>query len=81
MTEKEIQKLGFKKQVVKDLDHSFYYYTLDFRNGLSFISNANDEVKNEEWFVEFFDVDPEIFFTEFKEFKTLINLLSKKKIK
>jgi hypothetical protein len=75
MTEKEIQLLGFEKQT--SLDNDFYYYTLDIANGLSFISSANDEVKNDEWFVEFFDTDPAVRYTNFADFQALLNNLKK----
>jgi hypothetical protein len=77
MTEREIQLLGFKKQFEEDTEHPFYYYTLDIANGLSFISSANDEVKNGEWFVEFFDTDPAVRYTNFTELQALLNNLKK----
>ena len=94
MTEREIQLLGCKKHsekgtAVKDLetgeqwtDDAFYYYTYTIAQGFEFISNASDEVgKDGEWFVEFFDSDPIIRFTEFGEVQALINLLTSKIIK
>lgn len=72
MTEKEIQLLGFEKQVEKDAEHPFYYYTLDIANGLSFISNSSDEAEDG-WYIEFFDTDPSIRYTNFGEATGLIN--------
>ena len=87
MTEKELQLLGFEKQEdagieVSDdeggqwVENEFHYYTYDIVRGLSLISNSNDEVAEDgEWFVEFFDTEPSIRFTEFAEVQALINLL------
>jgi len=97
MTEKELQLLGFEKQEdagieVSDdesgqfsglwVEHEFHYYTYDIAMGLSLISNSNDEVAEDgEWFVEFFDTEPSIRFTEFAEVQALINLLQSRIIK
>ena len=44
MTEGHLRILGFKKQTDEsDSANPFYYYTLNFTQGLSFITNANDE--------------------------------------
>jgi hypothetical protein len=87
MTEKEIQLLGFEKQedggieVLDDLggmwiEDEFYYYTYDIAMGLSLISSSSDEVGEAgEWFVEIFNTEPAIRFTEFGEVHALINLL------
>ena len=83
MTEKELISLGFKKQVesyylpVKD---PFYYYTLDIVEGLYCITDANDEVGNDEWSVELsFDCNPRIKFKDVKSFIELINILNQNK--
>ena len=83
MTEKELISLGFKKQVesyylpVKD---PFYYYRLDIVEGLYCITDANDEVENDEWSVELsFDCNPRIKFKDVKSLSELINLLDKNK--
>lgn len=89
MTEQEIQLLGCKKHsdegtVVTDLEtgeqwteDAFYYYVYTIAQGFEFISNSNDEVGEDgEWFLEFFDSDPAIRFTEFGEVQALINLLT-----
>jgi len=93
MTEKELQLLGFEKQEdagieVSDdqggqwVENEFHYYTYDIVHGLSLISNSNDEVAEDgEWFVEFFDTEPSIRFTEFAEVQALINLLQSKILK
>ena len=79
MTEKEIQLLGFEKQVEEDTEHPFYYYTLQLPGGLSFITNANDETlggPGGDWYIEFFDV-PSIRYVKFEEFQALLNNLKR----
>ena len=78
MTEKKIIALGFEKQVEDDIADPFYYYTLDITSGLSFITQANDEVKNGEWIVEIFNAS-EIKFTNPKTLSTLIEILNNNK--
>jgi hypothetical protein len=93
MTEKEIQLLGFEKQEdggieLSDdesglwIEHEFHYYTYDIAMGLDLISNSNDQVGEDgEWFVEIFNTEPAIRFTEFGEVQALINLLQSRIIK
>ena len=80
MTEKEIQLLGFEKNTSFGGMESFYYYTYDIVNGLSFISCADDEVKDGNWYVEFFNTENPIRFYKFEEVQTLINLIEKRLI-
>ena len=75
MTEKELQLLGFEKET----GDSFYYYTYKFCRGISFISNASDELFEGEWYIEFTET-PTVRFTKFEEFQALLNLLNKRKI-
>ena len=90
MTEKEIQLLGFEVNyddgVINDDGQGdwdkYHYYTYTVARGFQFISNASDEVgEGGQWYVEFFDSDPEIRFTEFGEVQALINMLEKSKVK
>jgi hypothetical protein len=82
MTEKEIQLLGFEMQESGDEFEPFYYYTYKIADGLEFISNANDEVSEyQEWYVDIFNTDPHIRFTEFGDVQGLINILEKRKVK
>ena len=82
MTEKEIQLLGFEMQESTDEFEPFYYYTYKIADGLEFISNANDEVsEDQEWRVDIFNTDPHIRFTEFGDVQGLINILEKRKVK
>ena len=80
MTEKELTTLGFEKQIEADVDveNPFHYYTLDITNGLSFITQANDEVENGEWVVEIFE-SPDIKFKDIKTLSTLIDILTQNK--
>ena len=80
MTEKEVQLLGFEKQL--EDDGGWYYYTYDVVRGFSLITNANDEVSEDgEWFVEFYESEPAIRFWNFAEVQALINTLQKHIVK
>jgi len=93
MTERELQLLGFKKEesdgtecVDSDgkrwIEDEFYYYSLDIAAGFAFITCASDEVGEDgQWFVEFFDSDPQIRFMEFGELQALINLITSRIVK
>ena len=84
MTEKEIQLLGFETHHDNggEMWDKYYYYTYTVVMGLQFITNASDEIKEgEEWYVEIFNTEPTIRFTEFGEVQALINLLEKRVIK
>jgi len=89
MTEQEIQLLGFTKEVSDGMrceddtgtswvEDQFYYYALQIASGFGFISCASDETEDGQWYVEFFDSDPQIRFTEFGELQALINLITSK---
>jgi len=49
MTEKELELLGFEKQIVTNDEsqngYDFYFYSYKIADGLTFISCANDEVE------------------------------------
>jgi hypothetical protein len=82
MTEREIQLLGFQKEEMKEHEEDeSYYYALDIVDGLTFITQANDEIKDDNWYVEVFNTDPFIRFTEFGEVQALINLLTSRIVK
>ena len=78
MTEIQLKILGFEKQI-ETSDPSFYYYTLDIVSGLSFISQANDQVENGEWTVEIFETTPAIKFKDAKKLSNLIEILNQNK--
>jgi hypothetical protein len=82
MTEREIQLLGFQKEEMKEHEEDeSYYYALDIVDGLAFITRSNDEIKDDNWYVEVFNTDPAIRFTEFGEVQALINLLNSRIVK
>jgi len=76
MTEGHLRILGFKKQTDEsDSANPFYYYTLNFTQGLSFITNANDETRDDEWYIEFFNTEIPVRYYDYDKAKTLINLI------
>ena len=80
MTERELEILRFKKVEVsaeESGDEPYYYYTHDVVNGLSFISNDSDDVKDGKWYVEFFNTEIPVRFHEMGEVLGLINTLTK----
>jgi hypothetical protein len=82
MTERELILLGFKSEQIKEHDEDeSYYYALDIVNGLTFITPVNEEIKNDEWYVEIFNTDPQIKFYNFGEVQGLINQLTKAIVK
>ena len=77
MTEKELTLLGFKIELMGEYDEDdSYYYVLDIVNGITFITPTNEEIKNDEWYVELFDTDPSIRFGSFGQVQGLINTLN-----
>jgi hypothetical protein len=93
MTEQDLIDLGFERVDVtapesgKPQDWYYYIYHLD--KTLCLISSCNDEVKKDDWFVEFFvvgsiiplqvfEVD-DIRFTSYKQLARLIHLIESAK--
>ena len=80
MTEKEILKLGFVKEFSSDtVDNQpeYYYYTKDFTNGLTFITNASDEVTIKGWYIEFFNTEIPIRYYKHQDVRDLFDLIEK----
>lgn len=76
MTEGHLRILGFEKQTDKsDESNPYHYYTLDITQGLSFISNSNDEAEGDKWFVEFFDTEIPVRYYDYDKVKLLFNLI------
>ena len=76
MTERELILLGFKSEEIKEYDEDdTYYYILDIVDGFSLITPTNEEIKNDEWFVEVFNTDPLIRFHKINEIETLDNII------
>lgn len=77
MTEKELELLNFQREEIKEHEDDLsYYYVLDIVDGLTFITPTNEEVKNNNWYVEFFDTYPKVRFNNFGELQGLINQLT-----
>jgi hypothetical protein len=84
MTEKEVQILGFEKELMVDYEgeeNPDYYYAYDIVNGLTLISGSRSETKNEEWFVDVFNTEPIIRFTKMEQVQVLINTLERAIVK
>jgi hypothetical protein len=82
MTEKEITLLGMNKEFINEYEgDDTYYYVLDIVDGLTFITSTNEEIKNEDWFVEIFNTEPSVRFYDFEEVQNLINKLNKHIVK
>ena len=82
MTERELIILGFKSEEIKEHeDDESYYYVLDIVDGLTLITPTNDEIKDGDWHVDFFNTDPLVRFHEFGELQGLINQLTKAIVK
>jgi len=82
MTEREIIELGFISEEIREHDEDdTYYYALDVVDGITFITTTNDEIKDDEWYVEIFNTDPIIRFYDFQEIQGLINTLKNRIVK
>lgn len=82
MTERELILLGFKSEDIKEHeDDDSYYYVLDIVDGITLITPTNEEIKDGDWYVEFFNTDPLIRFDGFGEVQALINTLTKAIVK
>jgi hypothetical protein len=82
MTEKELKLLGFEKEEVKEHEEdNSYYFVLDIVDGLTLITPTNEEIIDNEWYVDFFNTDPLIRFKNFGELQGLINQLTKAIVK
>ena len=77
MTERELILLGFKIELTGEYDEDdSYYYVLDIVNGITFITPTNEEIKDDDWYVEFFNTDPLVRFDSFGKVQGLINTLT-----
>ena len=85
MKEKELIALGFNRRDVTEEESGYeddwYYYEMDFGDGhLGLISPSNDEVENDEWYVETFN-DNTIRFTKSSDVMAFIDLINRNTIK
>jgi hypothetical protein len=82
MTEKELILLGLKSEEIKEHDEDeSYYYVLDIVDGITLITPTNEEIKDGNWYLEFFNTDPLVRFHEFGEVQVLINTLTRAIVK
>jgi len=82
MTEREIILLGLRSEEIREHDEDdSYYYVLDIVDGLTFITPTNEEIKDDNWYVEFFNTDPLVRFDSFSEVQGLINQLTRAIVK
>jgi len=78
MTEKDLLELGFVKEdplEFVDDEPDFYYYVKEITNGLTFITNSNDEMEGQDWYVEFFDTEVPIRYYDYSTVKMLFMLI------
>jgi hypothetical protein len=85
MSENELLQLGFIKETPNTMsvegEPDFYYYVKEITNGLTFITNSNDEMEGKEWYVEFFDTEVPIRYYEYSAVKMLLTLIEEGIIK
>ena len=82
MIEQDIIDLGFEKVTVtaeeSGYKRAWYYYIYDFTNGLSLISNDDIEAEiTKGWYVEFFDLEDKIQFTDTYDVQELIKIINR----
>lgn len=78
MTEKDLIKLGFEKVDSFNFLNGkpeYYYYVKDITSGLSFITNANDEIKDGNWYVEFFNTEIPVRYYDYGKVKKLFKII------
>ena len=76
--EKDFEELGFEKEVSWDLidgEPEFYYYIKDITKGLTFITNTDDESRDDGWYVEFFNTDIPVRYYDLDTVKNLFKLI------
>jgi hypothetical protein len=84
MSEKDLLKLGFTKEDSSEFiddEPDFYYYVKDITNGLTFITNGNDDMEGQDWYVEFFDTEVPIRYYDYSSVKMLLTLIEEGIIK
>ena len=86
MTEGHLRILGFEKEesVVQHSNNpepEFYYYIKEMTEGLTFITNTDDEARDDGWYVEFFDIDIPVRYYDYDKVKSLFKLIKDGMIK
>jgi len=78
--EEELIQLGFNRTDVSEEesgDKAFYYYTYDIGIGvISLITQGNDEVENNNWYIEVYE-DANIRFTTIEDLTKFIQVTEK----
>ena len=80
MKEQDLVDLGFERTDVSEIESGgdpFHYYTLDFTTGFSLITQASNEVVENEWFVEIFNTEDIIRFEDKNELEQFINIVKR----
>ena len=85
MKEQDIIHFGFERHDVtaeqSGHEDDWHYYTYDFTRGLSLITCDSDEAERiGEWYVEFFEVEQEIRFTDASKLQDLMDLITEAKL-
>ncbi len=78
MTENELELLGFEKRAVLNEESGNgydYYFYLKNVAGVVFVSCANDELADDNWYVKI--IDARTKFESFGEVQALFNLLER----
>lgn len=84
MKEQDIIHFGFERHDVtaeqSGNENDWYYYTYEFTGGFSLITCDSDEAERiREWYVEFFEVEQEIKFTDASKLQDLMDLITEAK--
>ena len=78
ITEKDLKDLGFECIVVPPEesgdDNEWHYYSLDILS-VPLITPTSDDIKNDEWYVEFFESHPPVKIQKKEQLTRLIYLL------
>ena len=80
MVEMDLIKLGFEKEFSLDTidgKPEYYYYAKDITDGLTFITNTDEEVKDGQWFVEFFNTEVPVRYYNYQDVRDLFDLIEK----
>jgi hypothetical protein len=80
ITGKDLQKLGFEKQVepptLDPEDHGYHYYSYEISNKCLLLSCSNDEKINGSYVVELYEI-PEPKICNLKDLKKLLKILER----
>jgi hypothetical protein len=80
MKEQDIIDFGFERHDVtaeqSGYENDWHYYTYDFTRGFGLITSDSDEAeKIGEWYVEFFEAEQEIRFTDASKLQYLMEII------